>query len=265
MYAEPLHVALLCESCGYPLVGASEAAACPECGTGVRASLPASRPGSAWQRGERFGLARTLSTFVFEPGAGYRLVTIESRRSRRLLVVTTGIAGVLAASPWLALAALQIVTSIAWRAVWQTLGWWVVGGVGMWILMLVGSWIEGLGIRFFGGRRGWRISREVSAAVRGHAAVGWVGGGVVAAGFSVLGLLLALSDGDGMVVAITGVIGVGLGALLGLLWFEILVYTGVRVCRFANPPGATLAASQPADAGAVSQSAPGAGRAPRGE
>jgi hypothetical protein len=244
---------LLCETCGYALAGLDADSACPECGTPVAESLPDRRPGSAWQRRGRRAWGRTMLDYLNRPREEFRGLTIERRRSLRLLVTSTLVAAIVAALPWAVLALLMtsrepkdafVVFLIALS----------VAGLG-WCVLLGASWIESVGIRFFGRRRGWRVTRDVAAAVCGHAAVGWVAGAVfvlIAAGVAgVVGFTDREGARAGVRVMITGW---ALGALIGLVWFEILVYRGVRQCRFANPPGAALA-RQPTPA---NPSAPGA-------
>jgi hypothetical protein len=103
--------------------------------------------------------------------------------------------------------------------------------------------IESIGIRFFGRQRGWRITHDVAWTVCSLASIGWfIGACVCALGIALIHLggmqHQRLIDSRhlpdfidvGAIVAIAG-------ALIGLLYFELLVYLGIRQCRFANPPG----------------------------
>jgi hypothetical protein len=112
------------------------------------------------------------------------------------------------------------------------------------------TWIEWRGIRFFAKSRGWRLTRDAAWQVCAHASVGWVIGALIpiftmavlwaAPGGrpSLLDRLLARGGGlsystltanDAVLLAL--VIG-AYGA--GLLVFELLIYVGVRQCRWAN-------------------------------
>ncbi len=225
--------ALLCESCGYPLVGLEPDGACPECGTDVEASLPQRRPGSAWQRREFGGWLTTIADFAGHPREGFRRMVIESERSLSLIYASTGVAALLASTPVIA------IQSLAWFFGGRGAGLGLTAATigGLWLLMLAAVGIEALGIRAFARRHGWRVTRVVATAVVAHACVGWVAGGVVVGGGVFVALLTGFISQSSIAGAI-GLAGLGAGALIGLLWFEILVYVGVRQCRFANPPGA---------------------------
>ncbi len=129
----------------------------------------------------------------------------------------------------------------------------------MWILRFVLRVlisIEHRGIRFFGKQRGWRVSAAVADTVCGHASVGWCVGGLLAgvmgvyrtvqhvAGF-VHGENLSLTAGEAWLYLMPPVVAIGVTVVVGLLPFEILVYLGVRQCRFANPPETATQAEQP--------------------
>lgn len=256
---------LLCESCGYALTGLPLEAACPECATPVTESLPSRRPGSAWQRGVRRGWMTTSMAFVHRPRAEFRLISIERPRSQLLLLRSTFLAALLASSAWLTVARAFVVDEARPLAyVEAALG---LAGVlvGTWCVLLAASWIESVGIQLFGRRRGWRVTRHVATAVCGHAAVGWVMGGLFAALASCLAAIATMMNGRPIVLPVViAMIGLSGGGLIGLLWFEILVYMGIRACRFANPPDATGAlpdgrASQPLPGASVSSSDVGAG------
>lgn len=107
-------------------------------------------------------------------------------------------------------------------------------------MLVILTWIEHRGIRFFGARRGWRVTPAVATVVCAHASVGWLVGSL---------LLLLTFASEPMLRIIGGPVTIdggrmvlgsfGAGALFaGLMWFEILVFLGARRCRFANPPGA---------------------------
>lgn len=110
------------------------------------------------------------------------------------------------------------------------------------------TYVEYLGIRFFGKQREWRITEAVALTVCAHASMGWIVmallpmlvlagfysaqrfAGLVPNGTINLGTRFGqvswntVAQGSGLVVAM----------FVGLLVFEMLVYIGVRQCRFAN-------------------------------
>jgi hypothetical protein len=53
-----------------------------------------------------------------------------------------------------------------------------IGAVGLPAALFLLTWIETLGVRFFGKRRGWRVTRPIAWTVCSHAAIGWAIGGV---------------------------------------------------------------------------------------
>jgi len=141
---------------------------------------------------------------------------------------------------------LSIGTSVALQLV--SLPFWWFFTVGLY-KALIG--IERLGIRFFGRRRGWRVTPAVSRTVCAHASIGWVLGaflpGVVISLFAVVMLPLVFLVTRQMGGPSTG--GPEINSLpffpflmlfyaipLGLIFFELQVFLGVRACKFANPP-----------------------------
>lgn len=110
------------------------------------------------------------------------------------------------------------------------------------IILLLLTLVERRGIRFFGTRRGWRITPDVAYCVCAHASVGWLMAGV----WSFLGVLVAETAAA---VLFTHELGIlrgpvvlapfwlpVLGFMAGMLLFESLVYLGMRRCKFANRP-----------------------------
>lgn len=140
-----------------------------------------------------------------------------------------------------------------------TYAWVLAAQVGIAALILLAlTWIEALGMRLVGARRGWRITPDIASQVCAHASVGWIFAGLLpllclAAGTAALRLFpeggarvmnsrldiggfapwLGKRVSLGDLFAFAGLVG---GFLGGLLIFEMLVYVGVRRCRFANAP-----------------------------
>lgn len=169
---------------------------------------------------------------------------IEARLSRRLLVVnlTAGSLAMGAAGARLLGYDRGLSSTTGTAAEW---GGSLVGLAVLWYVVLLGlTRIESAGIRFFGRRRGWRVTPDLATAVCAHASVGWA-----AAGLGVLAVSMYWQahwgPGTTLVQRLSAVQYYWVWApslagvfLAGLVLFEILVYIGVRECRYANPPGA---------------------------
>jgi sterol desaturase/sphingolipid hydroxylase (fatty acid hydroxylase superfamily) len=120
----------------------------------------------------------------------------------------------------------------------------VFGIAGIGTLLFLLTFVEAMGIRFFARRRGWRITRNVAWQICAHASIGWV----LAAVLTLLSLVVWLNlsnfglsgwmersgpTGDYVMAAVPAV-----GFFAGMFVFELLVYVGMRRCRFANAPRA---------------------------
>ncbi len=251
--------ALLCESCGYPLAGLDvtedSSAACPECGTPARESLPARRTGSPWQRAASAGAWwETHKGTLRRPGERFRTMRVEPRSGSRLLATTLPIAGLLLIAPWTGTLIGDPIRSA------RGSGPWAVAGAYMLVVplqacvvalgLLALTWVEYKGIRFFARRRGWRLLPDAAWQICAHASAGWIVGALVpllamavlwaAPGGrpSLLDRLLSRGGGIGFSSFTTGdavlLTVVGAAYVAGMFAFELLVYAGVRRCRFAN-------------------------------
>lgn len=235
---------LLCERCGYRIEGLPHDRPCPECGRPVRSSLPGARSGSPWQNhGGQTGGLRTAAAALRRPAALFEQIKIRGGEDEPLLagnIAATSLLLVLAA--WLA----------SLRAIWKSEGSLgagtvlgaaavaaIVGGFGSVIALHGLTAVEHWGVRFFGARRGWRVTRNVATSVCAHASAGWLLSGALV----LLGVLLgmwaeiAATEAPGWLRDPLRSAPTALplaGFFAGLLVFETLVYIGVRRCRFAN-------------------------------
>lgn len=214
--------ALLCERCGYDLAGLIREDACSECGRGVVESLPRERSGR-----DGGGLFASWSLAIASPVRGWDRVGIGNfARSWRTLMLTLVVVSLV---PGLTL----WVVSIGRSSLVSDLLIFFASFPVFFVLTMV----EELGIRFFGRRRGWRISKYVSTSVVAHASIAWSLSGV---GVGVVWGLYAF--GHLRVWNVYGpissyVLFIFLAFLPGLLWFETLVWIGMRKLRYANIPG----------------------------
>lgn len=157
------------------------------------------------------------------------------RRSLGFLVVTSGLG---AAIPALGLLYTGF-SGVASKGSY-VIGFFMTG----WVAMLALSMIEFLGVRFFGGRRGWRVDAPVAACVVSHASVGWIGAGVIVAfAWQVFAGLVAAGKMPMFVYlgpepVHTTLLVLGGSMVLGIVVYESLVFFGVRAMKYANAAGA---------------------------
>ncbi|MEZ6234703.1 MAG: hypothetical protein R3B68_10990 [Phycisphaerales bacterium] len=112
--------------------------------------------------------------------------------------------------------------------------------------------IEQRGIRFWGPRRGWRITPAIAKVICAHASVGWLVGSVLAVAGHALGWVLSDMTNHGNYGILRGPMQLApislpaIALIAGMLHFEILVYIGMTRMKFANRPRPTpLDASVP--------------------
>jgi hypothetical protein len=188
-------------------------------------SDPVRRSGLPWQnRATPMNLLATLRLIVFQPKRSFRRLRIGG-------------------SNWidrLFLLLFAIVVGLLWGVVGQMAGmlrpwWWALwAGVGTLVL----TYVEVLGVAYFSRRRGWRVGWWLAERVAAYASPGWV----VAAGFLIkLKLLHETGILWGYLPAYWGPLDTFRDLLLGaaagglaILWFETLVWLGVRQVRYAN-------------------------------
>lgn len=233
----------------------------------VAESLPTRRVGTAWQRAAGVGLvgawARTMWGVLWRPRGTFRgMRPVADGRVWGLLIVNLVVAGVLAGGMWVWIGTRM---SRPEATVWYMREAGGAGGrgVGQMVMynaltiprpvgaavlcvpalvlgLLALTWIETVGVRFFGRRRGWRVTWPIALAVCAHASIGWtIGAGLHALVPLARGPLWTLLDelpaGLAIDVAIWFVRLAPIAAFfVGMLVFEVLVYVGVRECRFAN-------------------------------
>lgn len=254
---------LLCETCGYGLAGLPAWAACPECARPISTSLPASRPGTPWQRGP--GLFSWLSSSwmaLRHPRRLFSMLRVERQHASRLRWINLVLAAAVMVAPWTG----AFIGDPARAA----------RGVGGWrepvamiftplaevllvaLILFVLTWIEERGIRFFAARRGWRLTAPAAAQICAHASIGWL----LCGGLSMLFLATLFSVTRVFGVSPSGaldlrpyvevtlhwsqvvpLVGLGGSYFLGMLAFELLVCAGVRECRYATAMHAEASAA----------------------
>lgn len=233
---------ILCENCGYdigslePRLADEPGLKCPECGKPIAESLPERRVGSAWQRLRGIGgwFAAIVLTIV-RPRRVWRIVEADFASSRNLMewnLAASSLGWALVAASGVQGPMLDV----------PTFPLFVLNAICAFFALNVLSLIEWLGIQLFARRRHWRVTGEVAWSVVAHASVGWLLGPIAA----LVALLIASEirwngwgawrggPPHGGVSYIALIFAVG--APIGLLAFETLVYLGFRAMRFANHP-----------------------------
>lgn len=216
----------LCECCGYPLKGLTSETVCPECGSSFEHSSPDRRKGPLLQRSFSVGgwLATTFQILLFTEFT-YRLMRID--RSNRTARTYLGFM-------------LLVVSCFALLTTWRD--WLPIQSNLLFFLLFFLSlscltYLEMLGVAAFSKRRDWRVPFHLAERVCCYASVGWLMGVLIAevGAWLMVGFAIDKSWFDHPL----GLVRVGwilYGALffLSLLWFETLVWIGVRQVRYAN-------------------------------
>lgn len=233
--------ALLCESCGYEIAGLPGESRCPECGRPVASSLPDQRPGSPWQQQPSpRSLLATNYRAIRDARSLYDMVRVDSGVG--LAGCNLLLAAIFLVAPWAGV----LIGDPVRRAAPGRHGipaalWSIPTQIALVALfLLVLTLIEWTGIQLLARTRSWRLTPEAAWQVCAHATVGWV----ITAVTSWLGLIawlnlssLGLMPGGPVGQAAQWAVPLA-GALFGLLIFELLVWTGARRCKYANPPSA---------------------------
>jgi hypothetical protein len=262
----------LCEDCGYPVGDLPADGNCPECGRPVARSLPEHRPGTPLQSQE--GLRswfRTAGRVLSKPRRTFRQVRIgpASARLRAFMLINTTLAAAFLVIPWVGVLIgdpsrnANLRPGVSPHVVRFAV--FVLATVGLASVLALLTWIEHIGIRFFARKRKWRLTKNAATQIVMHASVGWLAG--AALNIIVMPAVPAIVAGFGrrwagqptgrlsnlMFQSITigwslVVIGIFVGFFIAMLWFEILVYFGVRACKFAAdlPPDADNRSRAPA-------------------
>jgi hypothetical protein len=232
----------LCEKCGYVLNGLGAEANCSECGKPAYESHPERRVGNAWQKKASvvyffYTLLRTPLLFSFF-GIFERVAIRPSRvfEAVAILIMSSvvSITYCIMIYFWYKELSIQFLYMAMVVFVFSFL---LTTGA---VYLL--NFIEMSGIRFFGTRRGWRITKRNAVVITSYATSGWLVGWVASSIAAIMGIYFS-SGGDWQSSSRVWYQFSLLGFyvmpwLVGMLWFETLVYIGMRRMKFANPPEA---------------------------
>lgn len=224
---------LLCERCGYVLEGLDRGGNCPECGRPIKESLPhLARPGSPWQQKPSLrSLTETCREMLLHPGAAFTRVRIDAKRSgsfeRWFNLATTALIAIPAAAIYLAWAFFNPVRGRETFLIEAGIAASIVLGGMLTLMFLLATLtaIERTGIRAYGRVHKRRITSAVARTVCAHACIGWFSGAVLF--WTPIVVHIAVGSDTIAALAVPGL-------FLGLLHFEILVWLGVKRCRYAN-------------------------------
>lgn len=217
----------LCERCGYPLKGLASDASCPECGQAVAESSPALRRGVQYQfENKYFRLLEIIFASLFDTKSTSREMPIDgSKWNDRLILL---LCALMAGSAWSSLGGMAI------EGVYRNAHWLdrLVP-----LIVITMTYVEILGVTAFSRRRGWRVPFALAERVCCRAAVGWVPGLLIAG--AGMWVLRWTAFGQLWFDSLLGLVRVSWLFFLGLfvlsfLWFETLVWIGVRQVRYAN-------------------------------
>lgn len=226
----------LCERCGYPLRGLMRDTDCPECGLGVDASSPMRRDlNLETNRVGFFGYLRVVGLFLLHPRSSFRRLSVvgDNLPAEQFVFLTCFLSALLLSAVWLLVSEVAARPGVRPAALSELLGVFVVSAIVIRLLVQV----EVLGATAISRRRGWRVPYRLAERVCCYASVGWLPGVLVFGG--AFGLLRLVAAGEPWFEQYLGLVKVawvcyGGLFLVSLLWFETLVWVGVRQVKFAN-------------------------------
>ncbi len=218
----------LCEDCGYALKGLNPDGDCPECGLPIAASSPIHRTGPAWQTKPSPQAAfNIIIALMLRPGRFFRRMRADGTNTnpRLFLFLTAAAIGV----TW---------SMLAWAIAPKGQAWVLIQGISVCLSVIVLTYIEALGVAYFARRRGWRVPMRLAERLACYSSIGWV-----PAAFVMWLAIRAVANGyiDRWMQRLLGTWEpwqswalLVLIAAVAMMWFEVLVWIGVRQTKHAN-------------------------------
>ncbi|MBL4808433.1 MAG: hypothetical protein JKY43_00045 [Phycisphaerales bacterium] len=234
---------LLCESCGYILENLNHSLPCPECGKPIQESLPQRRTGTPIQHWYTSKNAR--KTWWMTLRHPFKMLDImRFNLNDHEDIASTNIIIALAA-PALILLAFTALDSII-SVLLLFFGYIFLLPLA-WGFLLLMTTTDSFIIRFFGNRKGFRISHAISNNIVAHGSVGWIIAGLG----SSIGILFIFAP---YIITVRifdmyettqhnqilqnlksfGSWLIPISILGGILFFESFAYLGIRRCKYAN-------------------------------
>lgn len=221
--------ALLCESCGYDLVGFAPDALCPECAKPIARSLPGAHPGAIWQQpGYLRAQARTIAALFSDGPAAFVDCRPPDDRTPITLGLNTFISALIPAVALMGAAlffgVVQEDASIVGHAIGYAAATLIIVSVIL-VFVWMAAWIVfALVARLF-----FRCRAPLDTG--GHALTAWSCAWPLATAGLILAIMLA------QLIPPAGLLLFGLSVLF-LIATLVAAAAGQRGLRYRNPPGA---------------------------
>ena len=248
--------ALLCECCGYVLDDLDPSGDCPECGVPIEQSQPHARPGSAFQR--RRGLASLIHTWfatLLHPRHTFRCLRIDEPAGIALMWRGLFLAVLLPCILYLGAIVISMWNSGSFGDLIDPFFYVSIIGVFIWIAGVVYTTLAVPRLKFIAKQRGMRQNNALAWTIVGQASIGLTLMPLCIALWLLIDMPFVLyaqftndfTIFDGALWVVLQVLGtvLTLGSLpIGIISFELLLWTGNRQLRYRNAHSSDRLGSQ---------------------
>ncbi len=193
-------------------------------------SSPTKRTGPRWHAQPNPTTAlQACIELIFKPNQFFRMLRVDgSNVTARLFLLLTCL----------------LIALIWFYAVWGrslsdgSTAWAMIQGLLACDFTIILTYIEAIGVVYFSRRRGWRISFKLAERIACYSSIGWVPAALI-----MLWVLAHLNNGDidrwmsSLLPAWEYWQSLALMVLcfaVAMMWFEVLVWLGVRQAKYAN-------------------------------